>query len=392
MTQSGIDLYREKRLGWRLYRLAKIPDVLGTEGSDKVAGESVLLAVDRRSLVRTTNLVVTVLVVILSALKWSIAGSGFLPIGGIIITLLGVCNGIYLARGGASRVAARFIVLALSLGMVYGSFTTGGFGGPIVLLAPVIPVLSFLLIGPRAGWVAAFATALGLLVVLTLHLFDVVPPSPQTEQNLIIGRFIALATSGVFVTWVIWAFAASAAALGQRNKLLANTDHLTGIANRRFSENFLKQEILRARRSGEVLSLIIADVDNFKRYNDVNGHQAGDKCLQRAAGAIKRSARRPADMVGRFGGEEFIAVLPNTDPDGAFAIAECMRQALLDEHMPYEPGKPEIVSMTLGVTSFPGKEIDAISGMVRLADRALYQGKEQGRNRVVMNLPLSHSP
>lgn len=368
----------------------KLPHVLGTKSSDNFAVDSLLVPVDQRGLVRMANLVVTLAVVILSLIKWFILGSDFPPIGGIFITLLGLANSVYLARGGDSGVAARLIVVALSLALVYGTLSTGGFDGPIVLLAPIIPVLSFLMIGNRAGWVAAFVMVLGLLTVLALHLVGAVPPSLLSERNLLIGRFIALAASGVFVTWVIWAFAIAAAALGERNKLLANTDHLTGIANRRFSENFLNQEILRARRSGQALSLIIADVDFFKRYNDVNGHQAGDKCLQRIAGVMTQSVRRPADMVGRFGGEEFIAVLPDTSADGALAIAECMRRALIAEHIPYEPCKPETVSMTLGVTSFAGKDIKSTSGMITLADRALYEGKKRGRNSVVLNLPLSH--
>ena len=373
----------------KLHGRASIKGLSASESSGELEGELGPLPVGRRTLLRTTNVVVTVAVVILSILKWTIAGSGFLPIGGIFITLLGFCNGIYLARGGSSIVGARFIILAVSLALIYGTVISGGFAGPVVLLVPVVPVLAFLLSGPRAGWIAAVVMVLGLFVVLALHFFEMVPRSPLQERDLIIGRFIALSASGVFVTWVIWAFAASAAVMGQRNKLLANTDHLTGIANRRFSENFLNQEILRARRSGENLSLIIADVDHFKRYNDVNGHQAGDACLQRVADAMRLATRRPADMVGRFGGEEFIAVPPNTGSDGAQSIAEGMRRALLDLHIPYEPGKPEVVSMTLGVTTFPGKEIESSSGMIRLADRALYKGKEQGRNTVVVHLPLS---
>jgi diguanylate cyclase (GGDEF)-like protein len=129
-------------------------------------------------------------------------------------------------------------------------------------------------------------------------------------------------------------------------------------------------------------------VDFFKRYNDVNGHQAGDECLKRIALAMELCTQRPGDMVGRFGGEEFVAVLPETDADGAVVVAERIRQAVFDEHIPYDAGEPEVVSMTFGVSSARGKEIDTASNLIKLADRALYRGKEQGRNRVVMNLPL----
>jgi diguanylate cyclase (GGDEF)-like protein len=362
-----------------------------SEISDEVEAESGLLQVDQRTLVQRTNVVAAVTVVILSILRWAIGPAVYLPVGGIAIILLCFCNGIYLARGGSPIVGARLIILAVSLDFIYGTFFSGGFAGPIVLLVPVVPALAFLLSGSRAGWIAAVVMVFSLFLLLALHFFEVVPRNPLPDGVLVIGRFIALSSSGLLVIWVIWAFAANAAVLGQRNKLLANTDHLTGLPNRRFSENFLNQEILRARRSEENLSLIIADVDHFKRYNDVNGHQAGDVCLQRVADAIRLATRRPADIVGRLGGEEFIAVLPNTDSEGAQSIAECMRQALLDQRIPCQPGKPEFVSMTLGVTTFRGKEIESSSGMLRLADQALYQGKEQGRNAVVVHLPLSQS-
>lgn len=364
----------------------------GSENADRSAVESVLVPIDRLTLVRTANLVITLMVALLSLLKWFILGSEFLPLAGILIALLGVCNGIYLAMGGSALVVARLIIVGLTLALVYASFITGGFGGPIVLFAPVLPVLSFLLIGPRAGWIAAIGMVVGLLVILQLHFVNAVPPTPHAQSTLVFGRFIAVASTGIISTWVIWAFAVTATALGERNELLANTDHLTGIANRRFSENYLNQEVHRARRSGRDLSLIVGDVDSFKRYNDVNGHQAGDECLKKVALVMELCTQRPGDMVGRFGGEEFIAVLPETGADGALIVAERMRQAVLDEYMPYDPNEPEVVSMTFGVSSFRGKEIESASSMIKLADRALYLGKEQGRNTVMMNQPLRVVP
>ena len=111
---------------------------------------------------------------------------------------------------------------------------------------------------------------------------------------------------------------------------LSRIDGLTGIANRRMFDDHLKNEWLRAVRDKGKVSLIILDVDHFKQYNDMYGHQEGDRCLAAIAAAIEREVTRPADLVARYGGEEFTVILPDTDDRGAFHVAEKIRQAVCD--------------------------------------------------------------
>ena len=133
------------------------------------------------------------------------------------------------------------------------------------------------------------------------------------------------------------------------------------------------------------LSLILCDVDYFKRYNDTYGHQAGDACLQQVARAISRVLKRPTDLVARYGGEEFAVILPFTTGEGAVHIADTIHlevQQLLIPHA--KSSVSEYVTLSIGVCStVPQKEFSPIA-LIAIADKALYGAKEQGRNRVVV--------
>lgn len=160
-------------------------------------------------------------------------------------------------------------------------------------------------------------------------------------------------------------------------RALAAADGLTGVANRRTFDTRLPAEFARAMRNGRPLSLVLLDVDHFKRLNDTYGHQTGDETLQRVAGALQASARS-VDLVARYGGEEFVLVLPETDRAGAYEVAERLRVAL--EGMAIEPR----VTASFGVASFPASALDP-AGLVAAADEALYSAKQSGRNRVELS-------
>jgi diguanylate cyclase (GGDEF)-like protein/PAS domain S-box-containing protein len=176
----------------------------------------------------------------------------------------------------------------------------------------------------------------------------------------------------------------------QQMKRMALTDALTGIANRRSFETELAIEWGRCGRQGAPLSLLLLDVDHFKRYNDRYGHMAGDKCLQRIAGALVDVARRSSDHAARIGGEEFAMLAPNTDADGVLIVAERLRVAILDLGMRHEANTPlRLVTSSIGVTTMwphgvPTAEVDQLtSRLFSAADNALYRAKSTGRNRVV---------
>ena len=166
---------------------------------------------------------------------------------------------------------------------------------------------------------------------------------------------------------------------------LAYIDGLTGIPNRRRMDEYLADEFRRAARSNEPISVIMADIDHFKQYNDGYGHQAGDFCLQRIANAIKAALRRPADLVARYGGEEFAIVLPDTPMDGAAALADDIRKHVENLSITHETSEVTgCVTLSLGVSStLPNSRLSE-GALLSQADSALYLAKLKGRNRVVI--------
>ena len=164
---------------------------------------------------------------------------------------------------------------------------------------------------------------------------------------------------------------------------LSNCDSLTGLANRRYFNDLMATEWRRAVRAREPLALVMIDVDDFKRYNDTYGHLAGDDVLRSVAGIIQDGAARPSDVAARFGGEEFILVLPNTEFDGAIYVAEKLRKALdllAIEHTAASCNAH--VTVSAGVACTVPLLGDSFERLIGAADAALYDAKRNGRNRV----------
>lgn len=171
------------------------------------------------------------------------------------------------------------------------------------------------------------------------------------------------------------------AQLYQKTLDLAQHDGLTGLANRRYLTERLEQEVVRAERYQTSLSLIMLDLDKFKSFNDSYGHLKGDELLK-AFSAMVKKAVRSTDIAGRYGGEEFCVVLPNTSVKGALVIAERIRAAMEALRIPLEPGQPPVGrTASIGVAEFSAG--DSIEKLISLADAALYRAKESGRNKVV---------
>jgi diguanylate cyclase (GGDEF)-like protein len=169
----------------------------------------------------------------------------------------------------------------------------------------------------------------------------------------------------------------------------ASRDALTGVWNRAAALSFLERELERARRQGQTLAVALADLDHFKRVNDTLGHFAGDAVLREAARRMLNSLR-PYDAVGRYGGEEFLIVLPDCDADAALGLAERLRQCVTQERIEVEEREIQI-TLSLGVAALTGQvELDAVE-LLRAADSALYEAKRMGRNRVVFGTPTPRS-
>jgi diguanylate cyclase (GGDEF)-like protein len=167
---------------------------------------------------------------------------------------------------------------------------------------------------------------------------------------------------------------------------LVSYDGLTEIANRRRFDEYLDEQWRQGKRDRGELSLILCDLDAFKAYNDHLGHQAGDQCLQTVAQTIEKIVNRPLDLVARYGGEEIAILLPYTSQIGAFQLGEKICEAIKNLQIlhPHSPVSP-YVTLSAGVSSIIPRDDCAPKLLIRMADNALYQAKEQGRDRVALN-------
>ncbi len=170
--------------------------------------------------------------------------------------------------------------------------------------------------------------------------------------------------------------------VNEKLKMLSVIDGLTQIPNRRKFDDYLGTEWNRHYRNKETMSLILSDIDFFKLYNDNYGHQEGDDCLVRVAKSIQTSASRSSDLAARYGGEEFAVVLPHTDAKGALIVSEEIRKNIEKLMIPHEKSEVNAhVTLSLGVaTAMPGADNSA-EGLLAMADEALYEAKEKGRNQ-----------
>ncbi len=161
---------------------------------------------------------------------------------------------------------------------------------------------------------------------------------------------------------------------------LSVTDHLTGLYNRRHLMELLQREFDRSVRYSSKLSIIMVDIDHFKHFNDRYGHLTGDMVLVKVAEELRNNLRKH-DIIGRYGGEEFVIILPETDVRGAMTVAERYRKRISEKNFGSDK-TPLRVTISLGVAGYPEHPIKDIDDLLRLADTALYKAKREGRNRV----------
>lgn len=255
----------------------------------------------------------------------------------------------------------------------------GVFQGLRPLIAPyliaIFAVAAFTYLPAGTGlsvFLVSFAAFLGCQ-----FLFQ--PDAVLLVSNIIHG--LGMAIVAFVASRVTYNFKVREILAQRRIELLSLTDQLTGLPNRRAMEDRLDKEWSRCERQGLDLGLLMVDVDHFKRYNDLHGHQAGDECLRQTALALAGQAHRGGDLAARYGGEEFLVLLPDTDLAGTLLIAERIRQAVENLAIPAAPG--ETLTVSLGAACVRPGPGESLEGLCRAADQALYQAKAEGRNRVV---------
>ena len=252
--------------------------------------------------------------------------------------------------------------------------------GAIVAAMPVLALSSF----------ALYVQIGAILLPITLNLLLLGETAQQSLAlaTVLLGVLLAMASRS------ITSLLNDLHAVQIQVQEQAHTDPVTQISNRRYFDSTFKTEWRRAAREGKPLSLLMIDVDHFKRYNDRHGHQAGDQCLQIIAQCIKAVARRASDVVARHGGEEFVILLPDTHPEDAALLAERVRKSVEDQRVPHSDGAiPRIVTVSIGVSSCtpnPPHDPQALheaeviypAMLLNAADRALYRAKRNGRNQI----------
>ena len=268
----------------------------------------------------------------------------------------------------------------LAAGIVVASLNTGGLLGPIAGLAMVVPLAAVALVSSRAWAAGLIFVLLTAMVLFVLHVAGRMPSHPIGTSNLLTGRYVVTIAATIITTFIASRFANTVTTLAEKNFIHASFDHLTGLTNRRTLDLALVREVGRAVKANTWLSVILCDVDHFKRYNDTNGHQAGDDCLVAIARELAGSVNRPLDVVGRFGGEEFLLLLPDTDANGVRSVVRRIRAKLDAAALPVSASATQHVTVTLGCVSMDGGTVRSIDDILRHADAALYAGKAAGRD------------
>ncbi|MDN3219379.1 sensor domain-containing diguanylate cyclase [Pseudomonas nunensis] len=221
---------------------------------------------------------------------------------------------------------------------------------------------------------------LPLIVIVALSSDEVFAAWKRTAV-VVSSATLALCVSLLWLTWSLRRELRRRHTAEHELTQLAATDALTGLANRRMLDQALRHEWFRAQRSGMPLSVLMIDADHFKAFNDRHGHQAGDEALRSLAKVISAHVRRPADLAARYGGEEFSVILAETDGAGARQIAETIRVAV--EQLPLVAGAALPMTVSIGISTWTTASEISLEQLLFVADKALYQAKEGGRNRVV---------
>ncbi len=281
------------------------------------------------------------------------------------------------------HVAIQFFALSLVLSSY--SIGTMSFCSGLVLLGA--PIFGFILLDRFAVWLAS-GVALTVLVVLSYaSTYGYLPYAPAVVQPVdhvshlfwMNSMFFFAAPFLIFITLMADEMLNWWREREERMRLLSRTDVLTGLSNRRSIMEALDQELGRAARQGTTLSVVILDLDHFKRINDTWGHPAGDQVLREAARILRESVR-DTDLLGRYGGEEFMIVLPGADVHEAMGVLERCRIRLAEAEIVTETQDRLRISASFGLACGGGAGDQVAELLIKGADEALYRAKANGRN------------
>ena len=248
---------------------------------------------------------------------------------------------------------------------------------------PLIYILGFTLLGKRKGFISALIFLSSLMFMGMISLYRSLGTPVNIHNTLMLMELLLVSIASILMLYLLSYFAEQhfeGHVQAEVLAMLANTDSLTQVANRRQLERHIETEIQRVKRHKQPLAVLMLDFDYFKKINDQYGHAAGDKVLVNTARWIKANLRT-IDHFGRWGGDEFICIAVNTDIDTANSLAERLRAEIEVARFPETPA----VTCSFGVT--PYVKGDTLDELISRVDKGLLQAKAAGRNRVVCILP-----
>jgi len=292
-------------------------------------------------------------------------------------------------RGADRRFAAGTLFAALVIALIAISLQTLPAVGPFIIVLLVLVCAAGLV---YCGLVTRARSALDVwLMVTLLALLCEASLTAFSNDRYTVGWYLARADGVVASGILMAAFLSDLIMLSGRLAQMAAVDPVCGLANRRALDERMQSYVGRRRRHGDVLSLIMLDIDHFKAFNDRYGHAAGDACLRSVADIIRAALVRGGDFAARYGGEEFVVVLPSTDRAGALVVAERIRGEV--ERLSVVGARSiSPVTVSLGVVTVPSQFGVHVERLLRAADQALYAAKAAGRNCIVEASALVQRP
>lgn len=276
-----------------------------------------------------------------------------------------------------NRVAIRLIWLEVIVHSALGTIMIGWGSGFHYYLLMFIPALFVSM--PLRGAVLALVGLWGYYVGLDILMWLIEPVQPISSSALLGVHLFNLSIVFAMFSYLSYFYLSMVLSAQRKLRLLATVDSLTGLFNRRHGSYLAEKEIARFQRAGHPVAFMLLDVDHFKSINDRYGHDIGDRVLTQIGQLIPEQLRTQ-DLVARWGGEEFLIILPDTDISSALASAERVREALRSYDWKAVAGRPVEVTISVGVSKLC--ESDDMASVIRRADQALYRGKAGGRNRV----------
>lgn len=276
-----------------------------------------------------------------------------------------------------NRLAIRLIWLEVIVHSALGTVMIGWGSGFHYYLLMFIPALFVTM--PLRGAILVLIALWGYYVGLDILMWFIEPVQPISSSALLGVHLYNLSIVFAMFSYLSYFYLNMVLSAQRKLRHLATVDPLTGLLNRRHGSHLAEKEIARFQRAGHPVAFMLLDVDHFKSINDRYGHEVGDRILTEI-GQLMPAQLRSQDLVARWGGEEFLIILPDTVIDSALASAERVRDALRSYNWKAIVGKPVEVTISVGVSALC--ETDDIASVIRRADQALYRGKAGGRNRV----------